>query len=99
MEKFKIKNIETGFIFDLDEDEAKRVLASNVDKFIAIDGNISIKTEESNANVSVGDLVKGTVDFEGMNIPALRKFAKEQNIDLKGCGNSKENIIARIKGE
>lgn len=95
----KIKNIETGFIFLLDEEEAKRVLRSNLDKFVAVNGDIDVREEKENTNVTVADIVKGSVDYDAMNIPALRKLAKEQNIDLKGCGNSKENIIARIKGE
>lgn len=95
----KIKNIETGFTFILDEEEAKRVLRSNLNKFVAVNGDVDIREEKENTNVTVADIVKGSVDYDTMNIPALRKLAKEQNIDLKGCGNDKKSIIARIKGE
>ena len=61
--------------------------------------DLNVLPEEPNGNVNVKDLVKGTVDFEAMNVQALRKFAKENNIDLKGCGNDKDKIVTRIKGE
>lgn len=95
----RIKNVQTGHIFVLEEEEAKRVLLSNLDLFVALDNDLNVLPEEPNGNVNVKDLVKGTVDFEAMNVQALRKFARENNIDLKGCGNDKDKIVARIKGE
>ena len=95
----RIKNLQTGHIFVLDEEEAKRVLLSNLDLFVAVDNDLNVLPEEPNGKASVKDLVTGTINYDKMNVTALREFAKEQGIDLKGCGNSKDKIVARIKGE
>lgn len=99
MKTYKIMNVITQHVFLLSKDEAKRVLNSNKGLFVSVDNDISVEEEKANAKVSVANLVKGNTDLTEMNITALREFAKAQNIDLKGCGNSKEEIIKRIKGE
>ena len=49
-----------------------------------------------------GKCIRG-VKGEPISIGKLERFvadwARENNIDLKGCGNEKDKIVARIKGE
>lgn len=36
-------------------------------------------------------------DFKEMSVAELRSFAEEGDVDLEGCGNNKQKIIAKIK--
>lgn len=36
-------------------------------------------------------------DYKEMTVAELRSFADEGDIDLEGCGNNKQKIIAKIK--
>ncbi len=100
--QFKILNKVTGHIFYLDESEAKRVLESNKDRFEAVNNDIDIPEDEPTKPTEKGlkNVLKGDyAAFEEMNVTQLREYCKDNEIDIKGCGNSKEKILSRIKGE
>ena len=55
------------------------------------------KIEDKSAEPKVEEQKAEAIDLDKMNIPQLRKYAKEKNIDL-GSAKSKEEIIAVING-
>ena len=93
-----IRNLKTGLEFELPEVDALKVLESNKGKFVVVNGVTPVAEEDKPVEQTgtVKDLVKGEgAQFDTMNINELRKFAKDNEIDLKGCGNDKEKIVAR----
>lgn len=55
------------------------------------------KVEDKSVEPKVEEQKAEAIDLDKMNIPQLRKYAKEKNIDL-GSAKSKEEIIAVING-
>ena len=97
----KIRNKETGFIFDgLSEETVKNLKASDrLDIIEILDEDFKLAEPTENIPVNADDVLKGNFDgLEKMSFEKLKEFCVENGIDIKGL-NSKQKLIARIKGE
>lgn len=97
----RIKNTKTGFIFDgLTEEHVKSILQSDREgQFEVLDEDFKLAEPTENIPVNADDVLKGNFDgLEKMSFEQLKEFCVENGIDIKGL-NSKQKLIARIKGE
>ena len=74
----RIKNVQTGHIFVLEEEEAKRVLLSNLDLFVALDNDLNVLPEEPNGNVNVERPCKRYCRFQCYERTGFKKIRKRK---------------------
>lgn len=95
----KVKNIITGFQWDLDDEHAIMLVKKHPYDFEIVEATEEVKKAIIEPKITTQEeklLGIKKPNFESMNFNKLKAYCLENNIDIKGL-KSKEAIIEKLK--
>lgn len=87
----KIQNVDTGKIFTLSDEEAFKVVTSNRERFVFVEGEITVAKE-----VKEETKPSQTYNFDKMKLVELQEYCKDNEIEFEEKA-TKAQLVALIK--
>ena len=100
MTTYTVKNISTGFLFDLSKEDCDKLVMEEPFNFVVLDKNYvspiqaAVKENDTYKKVVVDDKQKTVEDY---TIAELKDYLKKNNIEFKSSANKAELLDLALK--